>query len=110
MLKRLKTRDQFVRLNKEGKKWVSRSVIVQVAKNCDDAPRVGFTATKRTSKLAVDRNRIKRRMSAAAQDVLSKVAKGGFDYVLIGRPATLSVPYATLCNDLNWCLKRLAAP
>lgn len=93
-----------MRVNSARKKWVSKSVIVQVASG---EGRVGFTVTKRTSKLAVTRNRIKRRLRAAAKDVMPDIAQTGFDYVLIGRPETKSVDYKTLCKDLSWCVRRL---
>jgi len=106
-LETLKNRQQFVHLNKRGKKWTSRSVIIQIAENQNDTARIGFTVTKRVSKLAVTRNRIKRRLRAAAKGAL--ISTPGFDYVLIGGPATRDVPYKTLCNDIVWCVKRLQA-
>ena len=103
----LKKREDFVFTAKAGKKWVSPSVIVQIAKADHDRQRIGYTVTKKTFKSAVKRNRIKRRMRAAAADILSAQAQCGYDYVLIGRSDTLDVPYAQLCKDLRWCLKRL---
>lgn len=110
-LRRLQKRRDFLCVQSKGKKWVSQSVVLQTIKReGDDMPdslRVGFTVTKRVSKKAVIRNRIKRRLRAAAADILSAHAKAGYDYVLVGRIETLDKPYETLKKDLKWCLKRL---
>ncbi len=106
---RLKKRSDFVALNKKAQKWVSQSMVIQALKHDTPSPtmRVGFTVTKKVDKSAVKRNRIKRRMRAAAADVLSTQAKPGYDYVLIGRQQTATRSYKTLCKDLKWCLKKM---
>lgn len=69
--------------------------------------RVGYTVTKKTEKSAVRRNRIKRRLRAAAREVLPEVAAEGHDYVLIGRNLTAVRPFAQLTQDLKWCLEKM---
>ena len=108
-LGRLQKRSDFLRVQAAGRKWVSQSVIVQLAPNEGQGTRFGVTATKKLSKRAVGRNRIKRRLRAAACDVLPGAMPAHHDVVLIGRHATLDKPYTDLCNDLRWCLKRLQA-
>jgi len=68
--------------------------------------RVGFTVSKKVGN-AVARNRAKRRLRAAAADVLSASAAPGIDYVLIGRRQTLERPYGALKQDLETALARL---
>lgn len=109
-MERLKKRSDFLCLNKQGKKWVSHGLIVQIAPNDLDVMRIGFTVTKKIDKRAVVRNRIKRRLRAVAADVLSELGQIGYDYVLIGRALTINRSYAALCNDLKWCLKKLDLP
>jgi ribonuclease P protein component len=70
--------------------------------------RVGFTVSKKVGN-AVERNRAKRRLRAAAADVLTVSAAPGIDYVLIGRRQTLERPYAALKQDLEAALARLDA-
>ncbi|MDH5723089.1 MAG: ribonuclease P protein component [Alphaproteobacteria bacterium] len=103
----IKDRETFLSIQKEGKKWVSKSVIVQVRENNLGISRLGFTVTKKVSKLAVTRNRIKRRLRATAADVIGSRGQGGIDYILVGRVETETVPYEQLSHDLKWCLKRL---
>ena len=70
--------------------------------------RVGFTASRRVGN-AVRRNRIRRRLKSAVGDVLAVHAKPDRDYVVIGRAATFTRPYAALLNDLETALKRVGA-
>ena len=112
----MKKRADFLRLNKSKTKWVSGSVIVQTAPNHrvdaqmqDQEPTThyGITITKKIFKSAVQRNRVKRRLRAAAQEIMAPLALTTQDYVLIGRKSTLSASYDTIKKDLKWCLKRL---
>lgn len=106
-LGRLQKRSAFLLTQKNGKKWVSPSVIVMAAPRDNDEMRFGLTVTKKIDKRAVVRNRIRRRLRALALDVLPLHAKGGMDYILIGRTETLDKPYEDMIKDLKWCLKRL---
>jgi ribonuclease P protein component len=85
-------------------------VVLQARDRADlDPPRVGFTATKKLGK-AVVRNRVKRRLRAAARQVLPMAAQRGFDYVLIGRAASATRGFAELQQDLLAALKRIHKP
>jgi len=106
-LGRLKKRSDFLRVKQEQRSWVSGSVIVQVGAFEAGKQRFGVVATKNLSKRAVDRNRVKRRLRAAAADILPAKAQSGLCFVLVGRAKTLSVPYDELLRDLRWCLKRM---
>ena len=99
-----------MRLNAQARKWISKSFILQ-AFYCPelsaDLLRAGFTVTKKTEPSAVKRNRIKRRLRAAAREVLPTQAKPQHDYCLIGRKREREVPFDVLKKDLLWCLKKL---
>lgn len=104
----LKNRSDFVRIAKDGQKWVSKGLIIQALENDLGCIRVGYTVTKRVDKRAVVRNRIKRRLRAVASDVIKNEALISCDYVLIGRSETQDRPYETLKKDLRWCLKKMS--
>lgn len=70
--------------------------------------RLGITASRRVGN-AVARNRVRRRLRAAAELVLPRHGKPGYDYVLIGRAATLHRPWSALLADLTEALRRLRA-
>jgi ribonuclease P protein component len=70
--------------------------------------RVGFTATKKIGG-AVERNRAKRRLRAAAAALLPLYGLAGSDYVLVARAGTLTRPFADLLEDLAGALKAARA-
>ncbi len=83
------------------------SLVLQVRDRGDEAPaRLGFTTTKKLG-VAVRRNRIRRRLRAAARAVLAERALPGHDYVLIGRSATAEVSFDRLLADLEKAVDKL---
>ena len=112
-LDRLKKRSDFLYVQHNARKWVPKGFIIQLAErdtkenNTQNGLRYGLTVTKRVSKSAVARNRIKRRLKALACDILPAFSDNNVDIVLIGRVATLDYDYETLKKDLLWSLKRL---
>ena len=118
---RLKRRPEFLRVAGTRRKWVTPGVILQAAKSVNngrsssngDGPatstpglRVGFTVTRKVGN-AVIRNRVRRRLRHIAQDILTAGARGGHDYVLIGRKTTITRSYVALREDLMVAIDRL---
>jgi ribonuclease P protein component len=66
--------------------------------------RVGFTASRKVGG-AVQRNRAKRRLRAAAAAVLPLLGLPGNDYVLVARQSTLVRPFSGLLDDLAGAVK-----
>ena len=106
---RLKKRAEFVWVA-SGAKWGTKSALLQArAPKTDVGPiRIGFTATKRLGN-AVIRNRAKRRLKAASDELFPSLARPGMDYVLIARPGALTQPYKLLLDDIKEALKRVHA-
>ena len=74
-----------------------------------EAVRVGFTCSKKVGN-AVARNRAKRRLRAAAAEVVPRLGRPGWDYVLIGRAeVTAARPFPDLLRDLEKALARIHA-
>ncbi len=69
--------------------------------------RFGLTVTKKLGG-AVTRNRIRRRLRAAAKAVFPSHSKPGEDYVLIARAAAYDRNYADLLDDMKRALLRLS--
>ena len=92
---------------KSGKKWVSKGLVVQAKPNDLGVVRVGFTVTKRVSKKAVTRNRIKRRLREVVRATLPGIACESTDYIFVGRAETETRPFDVLCRDVTWCLNKM---
>ena len=71
------------------------------AKDCH--PRVGFTASRKVGN-AVTRNRAKRRLRAAAAQLLPLLGRGGHDYVLVARGTTVARTFTALLSDISGAL------
>lgn len=95
------------------RKAVSQGLVLQMrvrtAEHSDDPARVGYTASRKVGN-AVIRNRARRRLRAAVNDVLAARALKGHDYVLIARAATAERPYDALLADLASALDRIEKP
>lgn len=95
-----------MRLNNHAERWVTPSFVLQAAPNEAEILRVGFTVTKKQGN-AVIRNRIKRRLKEAAEQVMPTHARAGTDYVLIGRAAAIEASFEQITKQLNWALRRI---
>ncbi len=115
---RLKTRPEFLKVAASGAKWVTPGLVLQMRQRPatpapgpaeDTGPRqvrVGFTVSRKVGN-AIRRNRARRRLRAAAAEVLPEHSRAGCDYVLIGRAATIERRYADLVADLRTALARI---
>lgn len=72
-----------------------------------DMARIGLTVTKKMGG-AVIRNRIRRRLRAAAREVFPADATPGCDYVLIARKAAETRNFAALLDDMKRALLSLS--
>jgi len=105
---RLKRRADFLAAA-TGARAQTSPFLVQARDRSDRGkPRVGFTITKRTGS-AVERNRIRRRLRAAADTILPRAGRAGFDYVLVARRPALTVSFDALRRDLERALARVHA-
>lgn len=110
-MRKLKVRAEFLWVA-GGRRWATPGLVLQCrqTKQIDEQKKtnvgVGYTATKKIGN-AVVRNRAKRRLRAAAGQVLPLHAKAGHDYVLIGRKETATRPFDLLREDLETAMKRV---
>lgn len=100
---RLRKRREFLAAAR-GRKRAEPGLVLQALARGDTAPpRIGFTVTRKVGS-SVTRNRAKRRLRAAAAEILPLAAKDGYDYVLIGRQTTLTRRWPDLLDDLRLAL------
>ena len=92
-----------------GPRASARAFLLQGRDRRDRGPaRVGYTVTKKTGS-AVERNRIRRRLRAATCEVMPRLGKQGFDYVVVAGRAAIEMPYSVLIRDLEQAIIRLHA-
>lgn len=103
----LRSRSQFLSVQKENRKWVAGTMVVQAKKNGLASARFGITVSKKTAPRAVDRNRIKRRLREVIRGLYPDISGTQEDIVIIARAKALRSPFDQLKKDLAWSLKRL---
>ncbi len=111
IIARLKNRSDFLKVAKNGRRWVTPAFVVQILNREANTPetlcRVGFTVTKKLDKRAVVRNRAKRRLREMAQSVLRNHNLQGKDIVFIARQGAIDDNFKALEKNCYWALKRL---
>ena len=127
-LQTLRKRREFLRI-RGGGRWATPAFVLETkqrqpaaaAQSTDDqpvhqvldrasrAPRMGFTVTKRLGN-AVRRNRIRRRLKAAVQEVAQSAAKDHFDYVVIARGPSHDMTFAELTGLMSQAFKKVHDP
>jgi ribonuclease P protein component len=98
---RLRKRREFLRAAASGLSRGARAFKLQAAAReggDTDAPRFGFTVTKKTAG-AVGRNRIRRRLREALR-LCGASGLPGYDYVFVARPDALTAPFPELTAQI----------
>ena len=103
-LRRLTKRSQFLRAAR-GNRAGRPSFALQAIASEDETPGLGYTVTKKTGN-SPERNRIKRRLRAAA-GACANAFEPQHDYVLVGRREALATPFGELVADLTKLLERV---
>ena len=108
---RLRKSSEFQRVRQQGRRITSRLLTLAWMPNDVAQLRIGFVVSKRTSKLAVDRNYLKRLLGEAIRPYLAELAPG-WDIVFSARTDTLTADLRTLEQDIPALLRRarLLAP
>jgi ribonuclease P protein component len=105
-VERLKIRADFLRAARAIRR-VEGAITLETCPTPEPRPRtvrVGFTASKKVGN-AVIRNRAKRRLRAAASQLLPLLGRDGHDYVLVARGTTVARPFPALLSDITTALK-----
>lgn len=104
---RLLTPRDFAALRTGSRRLGGSRLTAQIKPNERSTARLGLAVSRRVSKLAVERNRIKR----VARDSFRRhrAALGAFDILLIANPAAASADNAQLRADLDDLWRRIAS-
>lgn len=105
---RLLKKGDFARLRDSSRRIHSRYFTAEYRSTDDTAARLGLAVSRRVSKLAVQRNRLKR----LARDSFrrTRAQLGAFDILLIARSAAVQQSGPTLLADLELLWSKLPPP
>jgi ribonuclease P protein component len=107
---RLRRRDEFQRVEREGRRVSGRYLTLVGSPNALDCDRLGIIASRRVGP-AVARNRAKRRLRALFRagepDRARAAGRTPLDVVAIARRELVDAPAAALAADLQSSLRRL---
>lgn len=105
---RLCRRNDFDRVYRRGVSKSCPAFVLYCKRNGGQATRIGFSVSKKYGK-AVQRNRIKRRLRAAAAEQMSQFRRG-CDYILVVRRAAAECSYSQLCAFISQLVGSLEPP
>ena len=105
-LRRLSKRAQFLNAAKGQRAGRTGFSLQAIAVETAD-PGVGLTVTKKTGN-SPERNRIKRRLRAAAR-ACGTLFLPQHDYVLVGRRDALTLPFSKVVSDLSSAIAKVHA-
>lgn len=75
--------------------------------NAKNFVRIGITISKKVSKLATKRNKIKRRLKELTKILAIKYCKNHYDYSIIAKSQIIDSDFNDIKKDLEFCLKNL---
>lgn len=105
-MERLRKRAEFLAAAK-GRRTGRRAFVMETRSRGDGGPaRFGFTVTKRLARKAVERNRIRRRLKAAARLASVEAAGRDADFVIVGRHGALAQTFSELVADIAGAIRQ----
>ena len=102
---RLKKKKDFEKLLKEGNSFKEKFLVLKINKNNLDNNRFGFIVSKKISKKAVIRNKIKRWLREIVRKGINNYQKG-FDAVVIALPGIELKNFGEVSQALERILKK----
>lgn len=101
----VKKRNDFKRAYSKGRSFVTKSLVIYVARNYKKGLRIGITTSKKIGN-APQRNRARRIIRESARNVLSKFS-GNFDIIFVARKCTVNMKSTQLDSTIEKGLSEL---
>ncbi len=102
---RILKNEDFIRIIKKGKIVKSENASFFYLKNSFNYPRVGITVSKKVSKLAIIRNKVKRRIRFIMMTKLNMELP--IDLVIIAKNNIKNITYKNLSCEIEKSLRRI---
>ena len=102
---RVRQRDDFARLRREGRRVAHPLLRLQWAPTSLAVTRFGFIVSKRVAVRAHERNLLRRRLRELARLELSRLSSG-FDIIISAQPVARTASYQELAVALTQLLQR----
>jgi ribonuclease P protein component len=100
---RLTQKKDFDRVFKKGRGIKSNSLFLKILENNKECTRIGIIVSKKVSKKAVERNKIKRRI----REIIRKIDFcKGFDIILITYPNIKEKDFKGISEEINYLFKK----
>ena len=103
----LRRRQDFVRVQRTGRRFVRANLALLIATNSTESARVGYTISRKVGN-AVVRNRVRRRLREIVRHQ-PDLHLMGVDYVFIAFTAAASAEFHALFEDVTWLLEQAQA-
>ena len=105
-MRTIPSRAGFLAARLNGKKALSRGLVIQAIETEASQWRIGLTATKKIGNVVAG-NRSRRRMRSLARSYLVPLAQPGTDYVLIARHDTVNADWQDMAKGLQKAIRYL---
>lgn len=105
---RIRKRPDFIRIQSEGRKVVTKHLLAFYLFATEGLPRLGITASRKVGG-SVERNRIKRLLREAFRHGKHELPVGLL-LVLVAKPHAKSATFFDLCNELTEVRHRIRSP
>lgn len=104
-INRLKKKKDFERVSKKGRSFKEDFLVLRIVSNNLKINRFGFVVSRKVSKKAFQRNKIKRRLRELIRLKLSKLKKGA-DVILIACPGLEAKDFWEIEENINKLFKK----
>ncbi len=105
MIETLKNKQDFNNVYKNGKMFGNRDFTLRYIKNEKSTNRLGVVVSKKVSKKAVKRNKLRRQIKEYLSTINVKLAQG-YDYLITVKPNSLGQSYQDLVKSLDHLFKK----
>ena len=105
---RVRKRSEYLRIQGEGRKVVSKHLLAFYLFGEDGPPRLGITASRKVG-CAVERNRVRRLLRESFRHAKHDLPRG-LQLVLIAKPQATCATYSDLCDELSELRRRIRSP